>query len=195
MGKLDNEENFFGDLFINKEYRVKPISIPVHVSKNEREETTQQQTTLTVDLLSSPAASTDLELTGQVLWPVSVLLAHYVASSRGQDIITKKNIVELGAGCGLPGICASRWANAVLMTDGNDLVLDLLEKNCTSFADEHADHAIMTVVKMIWGCRDDLDMMLAKMPIVDAVIAADVVQWPSGKLFIVTQFIRSPTFR
>jgi predicted nicotinamide N-methyase len=86
--------------------------------------------TLSIKILQSPAACTDPDLTGQLLWPVSRLLSHYLASDcidlRG------KSVLELGAGgTGLPSIVASQCGAAtVIATDGNDgLVLDLLRQN------------------------------------------------------------------
>lgn len=59
-------------------------------------------------LLCSHAASTDHDLTGQVVWPVSAFLSCYLVAHR--DEITGKNIVELGSGAGLSGLVASQFA-------------------------------------------------------------------------------------
>lgn len=52
-------------------------------------------------VLCSDAASTDYDLTGQIVWPVSIFLAHFIASN--PHLYQHKTLVELGAGCGLPG--------------------------------------------------------------------------------------------
>ena len=56
---------------------------------------------VTQRVLCLQSASTDHDLTGQVVWPVSVLLAWFVASRR--DRLRGARVLEVGAGCGLPG--------------------------------------------------------------------------------------------
>jgi predicted nicotinamide N-methyase len=128
---------------------------------------------LQVTLACSQAATTDYDLTGQILWPVSVLLGHYLASSRGRQLLRNRNVVEMGAGCGLAGLVASHVdASQVVMTDGNEVVLDLLRRNSESRANVKA-------LKLIWGDAENLSTVLTDMIHIDVVIAADVVQWPA----------------
>lgn len=104
---------------------------------------------------------------------VLVLLSHYVASSRGRQLIRNQNVVELGAGCGLPGLVAARVkASQVLLTDGNDVVIDLLKQNCSSISN-------VTASKLLWGDRENLMSLMNDWSHVDVVLAADVVQWPT----------------
>ncbi|CAM9125419.1 unnamed protein product [Phaeothamnion confervicola] len=70
---------------------------------------------------------TDFDLTGQVIWPISVYMGWFVA--RNRSLFAGKRVVELGAGCGLSGLVASQFAAATALTDGNDVVLRLLERN------------------------------------------------------------------
>jgi predicted nicotinamide N-methyase len=131
------------------------------------------QNDLQVTLACSQAATTDYDLTGQLIWPVSVLLSHYLASSRGRQLVRKRNVVEMGAGCGLAGLVASHvGAHQVILTDGNEIVLDLLRQNCQSTVN-------VKTLKLIWGDRENLSNVLRDMTHVDVVIAADVVQWPA----------------
>lgn len=64
-------------------------------------------------LRSSRAASTDHDLTGQVVWPVSAFLAWYLVARR--EDIAGKTVVELGAGAGLSGLVASQFACVVAL--------------------------------------------------------------------------------
>ena len=153
------------------------------------------QNDLQVTLACSQAATTDYDLTGQLIWPVSVLLSHYLASSRGRWLLRKRNVVELGAGCGLAGLVASHvGAHQVILTDGNEIVLDLLRQNCKSTVNVQAR-------KLIWGDKENLNMVLRDMTHVDVVIAADVVQWPavvepllnSAKALLWTSECKAPT--
>jgi predicted RNA methylase len=38
--------------------------------------------------------------------------------------------LELGAGAGLSGIVCSKFAKRTILTDGNQIVFDLLKRNC-----------------------------------------------------------------
>jgi predicted nicotinamide N-methyase len=130
---------------------------------------------ITLDVDCSQAASTDYDLTGQILWPVSVLLSHYVASERGSSLVRGRTVVELGAGCGLPGMVAAHFADRVLLTDGNDVVMDLLARNASKDVS-----GTLTTSTFLWGRQDDLVRILGELNgNVDVVIAADVVQWPA----------------
>lgn len=140
-----------------------------------------QPSTITVAVKYSTAASTDYDLTGQILWPVSMLLGHYIASGLGQGVVKGSNVVELGAGCGFPGLVAAHFADRVVLTDGNDVVMDLLRQNAYSSMHSITNPAgIVTASKFLWGQQADLTRILKDMNgHVDVVIAADVVQWPA----------------
>lgn len=58
------------------------------------------------------------------------LLACYLATHG--DVCQHSSVLELGAGSGLAGLVASKLsadASRIVLTDNNDLVLDLLRKN------------------------------------------------------------------
>jgi len=169
---IEDEEGLC-DLFTNKEYRIQKISIPCFF-RNDQSSTE----TIEVEFHASLAASTDFDLTGQILWPVSTLLSYFLASQKGQEIISGKRIVELGSGVGLPGLVSAHFAKNVVLTDGNDVVMELLQTNA-NFVHKDVNRAELHTVKFIWGDCESLEKVLNLIESADVVIAADVVQWPS----------------
>ena len=84
--------------------------------------------------------------------------------------------MELGAGVGLPGLVASNFASRVLLTDGNNLVVEsILKKNVSAYG---SSEKTVTAQKFLWGDKNDLQSILDNFGTVDVVLAADVVQWP-----------------
>lgn len=69
----------------------------------------------------------DHDLTGQILWPAATLLANYIAA-HPSILEACSCAVELGAGLGLVGLLAAQSCPVVL-TDHNDVVLRVLQKN------------------------------------------------------------------
>ncbi|OQR82217.1 hypothetical protein THRCLA_11043 [Thraustotheca clavata] len=123
-------------------------------------------------LLSSKAASTDHDLTGQVVWPVSILLSWFVATNA--KIFQGKNVLEVGAGAGLAGFVAAQFAAHTAITDGNDVVLRLLKRNV-----EHTN-ANCDVLKLLWGEEDSVIEFVKEFPHdIDIILGADVVCWPN----------------
>ncbi|EEY57050.1 uncharacterized protein PITG_10625 [Phytophthora infestans T30-4] len=153
----DYEKFFSADLFVNRDYESKEFNFGVVKQK----------------LLSSHAASTDHDLTGQVVWPVSIFLAWYLVAHRNE--IVCKNVVELGAGAGLSGLVASQFAAHTALTDGNDIVLELLEEN----AETNADSSKVKALPLLWGERQSVEAFEQAFPFpIDILIGADVICWP-----------------
>ncbi|KAF0717703.1 hypothetical protein AaE_010805, partial [Aphanomyces astaci] len=122
-------------------------------------------------LLSSRAASTDHDLTGQVVWPVSILLSWFVAANRA--LFQDKVVLEIGAGAGLAGF-RTVFRSRTAITDGNDVVLRLLDQN--------ADQASTPcgVFKLLWGEEDSVVQFQKDFPHpIDILLGADVVCWPN----------------
>lgn len=96
-----------------------------------------------VPIDASGAASTDFDLTGQIVWLVSVLTAHYVAAVAAAEV-RGQAVLELGAGAGLVALtAAAAGAASVVLTDEEPEVLALLERNArlvpaTCAAEVHA---------------------------------------------------------
>lgn len=157
MDDEDDDDGCLDRLFTVTDTNLVPIEVGIHA----------------VSVYYSPQASTDYDLTGQIMWPVSILLAHYVAAFA--DKIQNSTVIELGAGgTGLPSIVATKvGASQVMATDGNDnIVLELLDKNMTRHKNGQAS-------QLVWGNTQHIRQVLDRMGTVDAVLAADVVQWPA----------------
>lgn len=152
----EEEDNLYG-LFVCEEYVEQIFSFGA-----------EQQA-----LLCSKMCTTDHDLTGQIVWPASRILAWYLVLH--PELLCGKSVVELGAGCGLAGFVASHQARQVDITDGNDIVLRLLQKN-----KEHLQSENVHVRKLLWGVRAEVESLY---PIAESfpevIIGADVILWPN----------------
>ncbi|EQC37307.1 hypothetical protein SDRG_05528 [Saprolegnia diclina VS20] len=153
----DYDDYFNAALFLNENYTNTEYVFNDGIAQN---------------LLSSKAASTDHDLTGQVVWPVSILLSWFVAANN--ELFRGKNVLEVGAGAGLAGFVASQFAAHTAITDGNDVVLRLLTRNV-----EHTQ-ANCSIHKLLWGEEDSVVAFTqAFAHPIDIVLGADVVCWPN----------------
>lgn len=83
-----------------------------------------------VEVYLSNSATTDYDLTGQVLWPSVRVLCHFMVSPEGRKILSGAlHVLELGSGVGLTGIVASMIARKVTLSDHIPLILELIERN------------------------------------------------------------------
>jgi len=124
----------------------------------------------------SEAASTDFDQTGQIVWPSARLLAHFLVRRLGRARLAGEDVLELGAGCGLSGLVASRLgARSVTLTDNEPEVLDILRLNL-----RHAAPGVVARAEDLdWG-RDAAHERLAAAcgrARWSAIIAADVCYW------------------
>ena len=144
------------DLFVDRDYKDQSYEIQGDVTR----------------VLGLEAASTDHDLTGQVIWPVSVYLACYI---KQQGVCRGKHVVELGAGGGLPGFAVSGMAASVALTDGNEYVLDMLRQTQSKFQYDVA------IAELLWGDRASVTTFLHEQQRqVDVILGADVVAWPNS---------------
>ena len=147
-----------------------------------------------VKLDVSTACTTDIHETGMVLWPVSRYLCWYLLSvcnstygsgSLNWKTFEGKNIVELGSGTGLCGLMLSRMgiANSVLLTDGEDIVMDVLRANCAKRNDNGT-----TAELLRWGkdCTATLDKRYF-----DIIIGADVLAYTLGDPELLISTVRA----
>lgn len=143
-----------------------------------------------MSLRVSKAASTDYDLTGQIVWPVSVFLSWFILKNR--NLFEGKHAVELGAGCGLSGLVLSKFCDTVALTDGNEIVVELLQENCDSMnAMEGTDTRVAALLN--WNDDDSWEAFCALYPHQPTVlIGADVVYahcWASALLPTVKRFL------
>jgi hypothetical protein len=85
-----------------------------------------------VSLFESPSLLSSAGTTGLRTWPAALHLGVFLCQSRlGQELITGKTILELGAGTGFLSILCNKLLGArkVVATDGSDLVVQALLEN------------------------------------------------------------------
>jgi len=66
---------------------------------------------------------------GCALWDGSIILASWIYDH--PDLFVGKTVLELGSGCGLPGILVARYAKSTLLTDYIDQTIENLKYNVT----------------------------------------------------------------
>ena len=125
--------------------------------------------TQTCDALDS--ASTDFDLTGQIVWMVSRVTAHYIARE-GERLLAGARVLELGAGAGLVGLVASRWARELTLSDNEGEVLSLLERNLAHVPPSCS----ASVVDLDWGDA----RAHARLQPFPVILGADVVFWSAA---------------
>jgi len=123
----------------------------------------------------------DFDETGQVLWPGAPILGYFLLSDEGQRLIRGKDVAEVGAGIGIPGLLALRHANSVSLTDHNDTVLKILNTNANlNKVDKDSTIVAASVAKVDWYLPAPSDL-IGKF---DVVIGADVVYAPEAASFL-----------
>jgi hypothetical protein len=108
-----------------------------------------------------------------------------------------KRVVEVGAGCGITGMVASRFARLTVLTDGSDIVLKLMDQNVEleqEGVDTESPHQLVAH-KLLWGEMDSwkeysqlvnacdhgsraADGSEASENHADIILGADVFCWP-----------------
>lgn len=84
--------------------------------------------------------------------------------SMNQNIFKNQYILELGAGTGLAGFIASQLANKTLITDGNEVVLRLIERNiqegfCNDNTDNNNNKSIKSL-RLMWGEKQQITQFI-----------------------------------
>lgn len=173
--EYEEEENLYS-LFVSEDYITKTFNFQDDVQL----------------LLCSNMSSTDHDLTGQIVWPASILLSWFLHHKihYENDSFKGKDILELGAGCGLGGFYLANFGSPdnVSITDGNEIVCRLLKKNQdflgfsskSNFEEGTRRKTTVNVVKLLWGLNNEMlsfwENNHNRYP--DYIIGADVILWP-----------------
>jgi len=169
MSNEDKESPILGDFFINRDYTT----------------TTQNFGSIEIQLDCLTSASTDFDLTGQVIWPAARLLSHFIAASSGglrsRLSVIDEDVLELGSGCGLAGLVASFIGiKSITLTDNEPEVLEILKLNT-----RHACPSVTTrVFDLDWGSKvaeKGLEIETGRQTW-KLILAADVVFWQEAIL-------------
>ncbi|KAF2069594.1 hypothetical protein CYY_009085 [Polysphondylium violaceum] len=156
----DNLDIDVGDLFLNKSYTKKPIEY--------------FGVDILVNVLNS--ASTDFDLTGQVIWPAAQVLTQYIISN--QHEYRDKNILEVGSGVGVCGLFLARLGQPCTLSDNNETVMELLRMNVQESIDRGYPCKEVT---LDWGVEKDINNCLSSDPNgYDYIIGSDVVYWQTS---------------
>ncbi|KAI4308215.1 hypothetical protein L6164_031313 [Bauhinia variegata] len=116
-----------------------------------------------IQLFCLQSASTDFDLTGQLVWPGAILLNDYL--SQNNEMLQGCSVIELGSGVGITGILCSRFCREVVFTDHNDEVLKILKKNIelhSSSDDTSTTSHGLAAEKLEWGNSDHINQILQK---------------------------------
>ncbi|GMN65058.1 hypothetical protein TIFTF001_034131 [Ficus carica] len=108
MGTEEQEEDIVcldKSFFINDDYQLTKFTFGSEV----------------IELLCLQSASTDFDLTGQLVWPGAMILNDYLSSYA--DMLKGCSVIELGSGVGITGILCSRFCRQLVLTDHNEEVL------------------------------------------------------------------------
>ncbi|KAG8079564.1 hypothetical protein GUJ93_ZPchr0007g4394 [Zizania palustris] len=124
-------------------------------------------------LLCLRAASTDFDLTGQLVWPGAVLMNTYL--SEHPETVKNHSIIELGSGVGITGILCSRFCKEVILTDHNDEVLEIIKKNIEMQPCSGNANTALKAEKLEWGNNVHLGSIIEKHPAgFDVILGADI---------------------
>jgi len=108
---------------------------------------------------------------GEPVWPAARALGCWL--QQHPDTVAGHRVLELGAGCGAPGLLAAiAGAAEVVLTDGDESLLELLQRN-TELNSERISCAV-SQRRFDWR-TDDVDALRAS---IDVLLAADVLFAP-----------------
>mmetsp|Transcript_75928 Transcript_75928/g.150163 ORF Transcript_75928/g.150163 Transcript_75928/m.150163 type:complete len:355 (-) Transcript_75928:208-1272(-) len=105
------------------------------------------------------------------IWPAAIALSEHLLRSR--DSYAGLKVVEIGAGCGLPGMLLGRGGAQVMLTDV-PWILPLARYNTeANFTNE--DPRRPCIAPLRWGHAEDANSILDVLGTPDLVIGSDVV--------------------
>uniref|UniRef100_A0A915EDY1 FAM86 N-terminal domain-containing protein n=1 Tax=Ditylenchus dipsaci TaxID=166011 RepID=A0A915EDY1_9BILA len=113
--------------------------------------------------------------TGLATWHASICMAEFLRLGLSQVKNKQLNVLELGSGCGLAGICAGRYISRLsnlVLTDGNSEVLARLKQNVSLNYENNETDSAVKVNQIFVEMLDFTSYDLSNLP---AVLASDVV--------------------
>ncbi|XP_078436238.1 putative methyltransferase family protein [Wolffia australiana] len=145
--------------FVNRDYKITSFTFGSYV----------------IEVLCLHSASTDYDLTGQLVWPGAVLLNNYLCKNEG--ILNERSVIELGSGVGITGILCSKFCREIVLTDHNDEVLEILKKNIELQESSSGPNAVsvLKAEKLEWGNSEQTALILEKYAAgFDLILGADI---------------------
>lgn len=133
---------------------------------------------LSVCFSMNVGSETETHLTGQVPWPVCHLLNWYMLAY--PDLFVDKNVIEIGAGVGLSGLLLAEMdvARNVLITDGQDEIMDNLQANVLRATQRGRKVAVQ---QLRWENEDEIASAVRQLEgSVDIIIGADILAYTLG---------------
>jgi len=134
---------------------------------------------MTEKLLCSNMSCTDFDLTGQIIWPAAMQLSHFIHNPKYTSIFKDKYVVELGSGAGLSGFVAAKYASKVLLTDGNEVVMRLLDLNCDHIVTASPSSCPVRASYLNWGEKDAVAELIREHGVPEVLCGADIIMWPN----------------
>ncbi|XP_011620735.1 protein N-lysine methyltransferase METTL21A isoform X1 [Amborella trichopoda] len=127
-----------------------------------------------VELFCLQSASTDYDLTGQLVWPGAHLMNNYL--SVNVHALQGQSIIELGSGVGVTGMLCGKHCREILLTDHKEEVLKVLKKNIElNSPSKTTICADLVAEKLEWGNTDQLSHILERYPAgFDLILGADI---------------------
>ncbi|KAF1893946.1 hypothetical protein Lal_00003861 [Lupinus albus] len=120
--------------------------------------------------------SADFDLTGQLVWPGAMLLNDYL--SKNVEMLQGCSVIELGSGVGITGILCSEFCHKFVLTDHNEEVLKIINKNIKlhSCSEDTSPTSHGLVAELLeWGNKDQVNEILQKHPGgFDFILGADI---------------------
>ncbi len=158
------------------------------------------------DLYHLNTSSTQYDMTGQVIWPASEVLARYLIDHRDILQLNRKKCLEFGAGVGLSGFAAAfaGCATTVLTDDSQNRIVErLLIKNVELLREQvieqtrnngqlrrsnngEENNPIVAYAPLHWGDATDLKHITETYGTFDILIGADTVYWPDSVVPLLT---------
>jgi len=179
-----DEESFFGNMFLNEHYV--PFSFyfgaPEVEEEGESSSSSNRDPVLTETLLAGKQACTDWDLTGQIVWPAAFQLAYFMHNPKYTDAFRGKRVVELGSGAGLSGFVAAKYASKVVLTDGNEIVMRLLDKNIDFVKTASPSSCPVAARRLYWGEETSVRELVEAHGVPDVLCGADIIMWPNYTL-------------